>query len=1392
MSNENSTVTENQAEPWCRLWLPTETWDRFRGIDGDFLAEHGGRGGIEHALEDSLPGINHLTAHASVPFLTLLGRPGSGKSRELRMAAENSWLGSRAILVEGKEFGSTNAAVFLETAMATQLAQPARLIIDGLDEALLANPQFVAQLKGWFRRNLDEQGWPRHSLALSCRWADWQEAQISVLAALWPAEQVKSLVLAPLRRTDAVETLIRRLGQARAEEFWKQLRELRLIPVACWPQGFLALLRQFESSGCTRIAESHADVIRDQILSLCRLSDSPDDALRWEHSAPGTEWRRRIAGRIAATMIVSGRAQLKLSEKGATAETSALSVREIGATDELWEGQRRLPKLEDLDAVVHRTGLMRRLAGTELWVFESQVYQEWLAADWLVSRNLDIRRLEQIFGSELEGHWMVAPRMRATAAWLARYHRDFRKLILEHDPLALLAMDGACLPDLERKEIVEALLNATESVRMLDPAIRHSHLPSLRHRGLGAQLERWLTRSDVTDATRQLAIELAEKTDTAEIAPALWRVYPDASKRLKPEIAGALLRLAKEGFDDQWRAVLKGEIPIDAHGNLLGAALHVMVIDSEKIPIRDVICHILPERRFEVFGFYQTVASQIHEKLTVDDLPAVFAKLAENPHGLHDSISRAKDFNDAAVQLAVSEIDRPETKGALVDYWHACLNHHMIPKRDLAEFWKEHDGLRRDFIHSLVLHPDFERHRKHGWVSTDDYLLEDRDFGWCLDRIEAVAPDDQWRFAMLASAMIWRVDLSGHHGQRLNEIWSHRALLRDTLPTPQTGETVSQAIIRIASEKKTERDAKANHHSKRQEQREQLHRERMAQEAARCRIGHEQGKLVWPGAFRILLFRNSMATSGMVSFVPISDIGPEDAWMREAAARYITDAPVNADFGSDYGLHGLLALAACSDRLHDDERIRSCIETHWLVHLIPLLCNHVLGDPPEGISNKRFAEDFPESFTRAFGTFIRDSYRKDGSLSELHQLSKLRLPGLLSELKAVLLEESIRPAGFFTSMWFLSRANEEAAIEVALRWLPELGGKLPHDAAASLFGASAILVNGRLSCEIEEHLANKTLVYDAMRAAASRLDWYEREMDFSDWSDHALKVLGDAIWRAFPVPDRHRGSRGTFEFHGVTDEDHAMEFRDRLSSAACSRGIDLEIPEAIEGESDEEVAQRRHMIDWHLHTNRQTRAGSAWATMLPEVFLKFANQPQARLARNTGELLDAVIESLARWEDAMANQGIWDHLWDSQVSRPEKRIAIEIRNWLHDDLEILVEREIELENSGRPDVLVKTVPTNGSPCLSVVIELKKHLPSNAKDRRTAMKSQLVDRYLRERQHEGWTHGLYVIAWTPKPGSRADSMDAIERARQEFAQQAEALSVAPFTVKSMVIDARYRG
>jgi hypothetical protein len=248
-----------------------------------------------------------------------------------------------------------------------------------------------------------------------------------------------------------------------------------------------------------------------------------------------------------------------------------------------------------------------------------------------------------------------------------------------------------------------------------------------------------------------------------------------------------------------------------------------------------------------------------------------------------------------------------------------------------------------------------------------------------------------------------------------------------------------------------------------------------------------------------------------------------------------------------------------------------------------------------------------------------------------------------------------------------------------------------------------------------------------------------------------------------------------------------------ISTAARSRGIEVSIPKVHQDDSEEEARQRLRAIDWHHHTATQARAGNAWAHMPVATFFKLTNRPNARLARNPDELLDAVVECLQGWEVAI-KAGAWTHLWDikSPSSRTEKHIAKEMRNWLKEHLNIMVEREIELHSEDRTDVVVQTRPSDlSSMMLTVVIELKKHRASNAKERKTAMKSQLMDRYLSEREHEGWTHGLYVVAWTPAPGSRDDTSEAIADTRLALEQQAKKLSVPPFRIESMVIDARFR-
>ncbi len=1399
MSNAISFSVPSMAELWSRLWIPESSWNLNRSLDDAFLSDHGTAHGTDHLFKPPLPGIGPLEAYAGIPFLLLLGRPGSGKSHEMKEAAVKGWIGAPTVLVEAKEIGGADPASVLEPLLCRLPATGAlpRLIIDGLDEVLLHNPSFVGNLKRWLRTHLSDSGRPLLNLAISCRWADWPVSQIDDLAALWSKQDYLKLILCPLKRSDAVATLQKRFGD-RADGFWRQMHDLHLSPVACWPQGLIGLMNAFEDSGCQRLSASHAEAIRDQVLRHCKLTDNRDDLARWIHSVEGTEWRRRVAGRLAAAMLFSGKPQISLSSSSLSSHPECISPDELSATSEPWDNNRRTILLADLDDIIRRTGLARRLSDQSRWAFQSQVHQEWLAADWLAAQHLDEARLKLLFGTGAVDRWTVFPALKAVAAWLAGFDSGFRKLILQHDPLVLLRMDGASLPVEERAEIVNALLDASHEIQIVDPSIRHAHLPSLKHPGLAAQLTRWLTRNDVAVSAKELAIEIAEKTQLVELASLLWELYPSSAGNLQVEIAGALYRLAKEGFRDQWRAVLKDKLPHDPHGNILGAALDIMVISSREMPVREVLHCILPSRSFDFHGLYDIFASKVHERLTEADLPAVFSKLGLQPTAIHDSLSWAENLNASAVRLAVRNIDRPEIAEALGAYWHQCVRHHCRPHRDYNSGWNpsEHglddDDLRHRVVSLLLNHPDFGQNRDRKWVMPSDYVLLDQDLDWCLEQILAAKPEDEWRHALAVASLIWQTASGDRTAGLLNRAWAKSPALREMMPQPQSAESAASAIERIKSENRAKREHEELETKHRQVAREHKFHQELADYSKGCRTAHDRGELVWPGVWTMLGARQHGRQSRMVTFEPIAQIGPGDEWMVEAAIRYLVECPQKEPLKNHHGLLGLLALAACRDELDHESPVRQSVGKHWLPLFIGEITHCCLGKAPEGISIERFASLYPAAFPSAFGQVIRQRYLANESLGELQSFQEVWMPEMTRELARVLRSKKLNPHGFFHVMRYLAMRDCDLAVDIAREWLEKIGPDAPDENRASVVGTAAVILEGRLMSEVRPYMAEHAFFARSIRAVAGRLDGHDHKVDFSKWSDSAVKQLADACWQAFPRLERRR-ARG-FRFTEITSEDHGMEFRDQVTAAARNRGLEVMIPSANPEDSEDEAAQRSRTINWHRHLAAQSTAANSWQPLQTPAFLQYASRSHARLARDNEELMTAVTECLGRWE-ADLDRGAWDHLWDIGTCslRGEDRIAQEMRDWLDSNLEIMVEREVKLASADRPDIIVQTMPTDpGLQKLTVVIELKRLRASNARERRTAMKTQLLERYLKPRQNKGWTHGLYVVAWTAVPGSRDDCESAIQAARSTLAAQAGQLSSPPFVLKSLVIDARYRG
>jgi hypothetical protein len=1386
MSNVISNTQHQSQEPWVRLWLLQQSWEQDRGIDDDFLPFYKGEDGRPR-IEKASTGLAHL-GELTAPFLLLLGRPGSGKSTELRQAEARGWLGPHARFFEAKEIGSAHPGDYISKFLPAD--QPTRIVIDGLDEAQLANPNFVPQLRAWLRRQLGSNGRPKHQLVLSCRWMRPIE-HLDDLKALWPNGEAQTLILCPLRRCDFATTIEAWFSKTDAQTFREQLRDRHLNSISCWPQNLLGLRQSFENSGFQSLP-SHGEAIREQVLSHCQLTDSPEDSPRWEKSIVDVHWRQRVAGRVAAAMIWSGRAQLSLKK---TPQEDALTFNDLSHSYELWGTERKRLQLADLDDIRNHSRLFHPPDGSNRYSFQSQVHQEWLAADWLNAQKLDTSRLRMLFGTEIDGQWRVFPNLRSVAAWLARVDEGFRQLLRQHDPLTLLWLDAASLPDSERKEIITALLEATDKAKVVDPAIRQAHLISLHHPRIADQLRQWLSRTDVDEASHQLALEIAEKTHSTALAAFLWEVYPHASYHLQLNIAGTLYHLAKQGFDDRWEAVLNKEIPIDLEGTLLGAALEFLVVSSDKVPARDVLHWLVPRIEFgeegHLYGLYDMRAGRVHEHLTADDLPPIFRHLGNYPDFIHDSLSFAEDLNQSALKLAVNHMDRPDVLHALVEYWNACVIHYQHPHHGINQHWDSKEppfndpALRRKLIPHLIHHPGFEKHTRREWAQASDWLVSEEDFDWCLDQLLAAPQADGWRYALLVLQLVRQIEIESSTADKFNAAAAHSAFLSSSLPKPLPGQSYLAALQSDAAAKQAKLQHEIEHRKRRQTQREEAYKKHIQTYAEQARQAHGEGQIVWPALLKVLSAREHGMAPHSTVFGPEQKIDENETWMREAAKRYLFDKPLDDAQDINEGIDGLIALSACWQEFNQPGPLRDVIASRWLpLYYSTLSSFGSLGNAPEGLSYQSFAKLFPEQFACAFGIVIRRRYLEKGSLGELRSLQEIWNQSMSQKLLTVIKEEEIQPEGFSNAIRALNHFSESDALEAASYWLERQSALQNSEDRAAMLAGCAFLVNGKLAVEVRPLLQDPDLVREAVFRATCTLDSITERQDFAVWPTSAILELANAVWRAFPKT-KQGNLRGL-----VTGMDYAREYRDHITAAATTRGLKVEIPPVHSEDDEKESARRFRILNWNRHRAAQALAGEEWQHLKPEAFFQLTSRPHARLARSADELLQAVIESLQRWEESLRN-GSWDHLWDlkTRTSRPEERIAREMRDWLKLNHEIIAEREVKISNEGRTDILVQT-NVLGSP-LTLVIELKKLRKSNAKERRVAMKTQLLDRYLKPRLAEGWSHGLYVIAWTAEPGSRDDNVDAMREASETLAGQAKELSQTPFTLSSLVLDTRFK-
>lgn len=1416
-------------EPWLRQWLLLDDWQNDPAWETGFV-------GIAGSSPSSLAAMNAMLGNTKGPnprsleeifrdtsacrALVLLGRPEAGKSHELRRFQRDL---PNSVFIQAKEVGEPLPRHLDRVTEGKE--KPITLVFDSLDESLIENANTVGSLFLWLRSRDKRLGDSATRLVLSCRWADWPESQLKSSVQEWTDQLPATYVLLPLGAEDVLETA-KWVLREKGDSFWKELHERNLMWLACWPRAFITMMRTWHQQG--NLPESPRDLINQFVSQSLQVTNDQDEILRQSRNPNDSHWMERVAGRVAAGLFFSGKSSFSLA---GTAAPESLSFLEL-LGDEQWNLILRSVVDEDLRKLKSGTSLLRILPTPARLVFHSQVVQETLAAKWLAAQKLSLSRLTRLFCHVGD---CVFPQLHALAAALAEQQADFRQWLLEHDPAVLLLADHTGLDNGAKHTIVNALLDYTQRIQVVDTSVWQGHLGTLSYPGLLDQLRPRLSHQATPPAVVQVAIEIAAKAKPDGTAEMLWEHLSLWMGRLKSHLARAIINTAPGSippeWQNRWRSVIDKNVPTDEEGILIGHALACMV--PKHLPLRDAVEWLVPEGRFSVMGTFSFFLWNAGSHVTPEDVPTVLKYMTRERVFYLDHTEGEGPFSQEmglaihVLRAGFLHLDAPEIRKALEEYWVELMTHtnfgcqFVLP--DLA-FWIEKFSLtennRRDFAIGFL-----SKHRCTFPESMFDefecFLLDGKSDGpWLLELIPQAQGTLASNLPQVVRRLFRRHDFRQEHPRLLLEAWKVSPYLQQIFPAnpgedgplPQL-DRLDAAEATARAEQNEQRNAKiaAQTHRQKTEWKEQL-----ASMEAKLNQSHRESALVWPEIYGFLLLSRCGRDGNISHKYALPPVSPE-AWISEAARRFLLEFPAQS-VTYDSGIMAQLALTRLGVDSLNDQSILRRLEDVWL----PWLIHGVYPDHPAWMPRGlEWLQRFPASELMAFSKIIHSRYHGKDGMTFLKNWSERWTETHTATLVKLLLENPIQQEGAGQAWFFLAEQDFPAARHVVESWHYQLMppviatinegekpvgiGPTPSEGLREMsrsVGTAQELVWGiefaccrglfwetlKETAHSEDEFVKRSI--QSVHHSWSRWQFYAKSKELADWvqstewtSDSALVAFAEIIWRNFPgakpEPTSYMGARA------LTWQDDIVAMRHSVVNEAQRRGLMVNPP------AGDEAQVPRLLYEANHH-----RLAREWHPFSASDFFRYARQPEARLARDNDQFRDCVLEALDQWEIEVQSPAGQCHLRDLATGKylVEPVISKGLKDWLKRHLKIIGSAESQpFQTTGeRLDVLLEWPIPQWHRILSLIIEVKKDTyQSGSKTVRTEMGPQLLRGYLEPQHHSdnSITHGLYLVIWLTGLKSDAVTTKEISNLREDLLTQAQNLSVSPFTLASRVIDAR---
>lgn len=396
--------------------------------------------------------IFNLTDKEDDRWLVLLGEPGIGKSKTLIAEYERIKNIQNSIFINLRDFIDSKwfEEKITETNDFNEWNQNERknrlyIFLDALDEAIIQSKQNINYILD-FLSSIDGENL---FIRMTCRSSEWPDFISSRIVEILDVkkdefEQENILVLTPLTTTQisfALET-----ERINTEIFWGMVKNARISSLTMHPYTLKMLLSLYKHN--YSIPTSKKDLFSKGAEILCQ--EHNQTRLYYNPSTISHSDVLEIAQIIAVVSIMSGYLNI-------------INTTSIEKTNSYLELIKLQPQLEKKFSKITFSSLQQTLKsslfidiGQGLYTWSHKMITEYLAAEAIISLNIDLEILKNLFVIRVREYVSISKEYLGVISWLLDERKDLLHFIIESQPEILFEIEYE-MPNELREKVIKSI-----------------------------------------------------------------------------------------------------------------------------------------------------------------------------------------------------------------------------------------------------------------------------------------------------------------------------------------------------------------------------------------------------------------------------------------------------------------------------------------------------------------------------------------------------------------------------------------------------------------------------------------------------------------------------------------------------------------------------------------------------------------------------------------------------------------------------------------------------------------------------------------------------------------------------------------------------------------------